>query len=327
MEILHLRYFVAVAEALSFTRAAERLGMSTSPLSQRIKGLEQELGIRLFIRDNRTVTLTPFGEALLPLARSVVEGFDAIRPTMRALARSGHNSIRLGLSGEVPTRLRDTALHLLASEHPEVVVQIYSGNTRTLLEMLGAGELEMAFVTGPVARPGLGSMLFSRRPAGVVVARGIGYDDKSSVRLDELRGLSFATRDADLAPEAYGHIDRLLRQSALNERHTFAYDDLAGLRHLVAARQAFTLSGMDDGILHHMFEGEDVVFLAIEGVHLEFTTVGVWRLDRETSDSLVKLVVDTLGRLRVPDAVHTPSSSSRTVDKEVSAEGPHREES
>jgi DNA-binding transcriptional LysR family regulator len=73
--MLHLRYFVAVAEELNFTRAAERLHMATSPLSQRIRDLERELGAPLFLRNSRKVELTAAGERFLPAARDTIERF------------------------------------------------------------------------------------------------------------------------------------------------------------------------------------------------------------------------------------------------------------
>jgi DNA-binding transcriptional LysR family regulator len=71
--MLHLRYFVAVAEELNFSQAARRLHMAASPLSQRIKDLERELGHELFERTTHRVDLTPAGAALLPMARDILE--------------------------------------------------------------------------------------------------------------------------------------------------------------------------------------------------------------------------------------------------------------
>ncbi|MGL6234768.1 MAG: LysR family transcriptional regulator [Segniliparus sp.] len=78
LDVHDLRCFLAVAERLSFTRAARDLHTSTSPLSRRIRDMEHTLGVKLFLRDTRSVELTFTGSALLPIARDIVEKFDEI---------------------------------------------------------------------------------------------------------------------------------------------------------------------------------------------------------------------------------------------------------
>ena len=75
MELRHFEAFVAVAEELHFSKAAERLHIAQPPLSQRIRQMEKQLGVDLFVRSTRSVVLTPAGEALLGPARKVTRGF------------------------------------------------------------------------------------------------------------------------------------------------------------------------------------------------------------------------------------------------------------
>lgn len=89
-----MRYFVAVAEELNFGRAAARLHIAGPSLSQQIKSLERDLGVQLFERDRRTVTLTAFGETLLPRTRALLEQADELRRTARGFAVS--EPVRLG---------------------------------------------------------------------------------------------------------------------------------------------------------------------------------------------------------------------------------------
>jgi DNA-binding transcriptional LysR family regulator len=103
VELRQLRYFVAVAEELNFGRAAARLLIAGPSLSQQIKALEQDLGLGLFIRDRRSVALTPAGAALLPEVRALLERADELRRSAERL--SGAGSVRLGYVNWLPPNL------------------------------------------------------------------------------------------------------------------------------------------------------------------------------------------------------------------------------
>src|ERR1700722_11862721 len=97
MELRHLRYFVAIAEERSFTRASERLWVAQPGLSTQIRRLESELGVRLFERHTRGVDLTDAGEVFLERARTALEAADAARATGSDLRQGLVGSIRLGI--------------------------------------------------------------------------------------------------------------------------------------------------------------------------------------------------------------------------------------
>ncbi|MEU9386666.1 LysR family transcriptional regulator [Streptomyces sp. NPDC048279] len=103
VELRQLRYFVAVAEELNFGRAAERLLIAGPSLSQQIKALERDLGVRLFDRNRRSVSLTAAGAALLPHTRALLERADDLKH--RAGQLSGSQSVRLGYVNWLPPDL------------------------------------------------------------------------------------------------------------------------------------------------------------------------------------------------------------------------------
>ncbi len=103
MELRQLRYFVAVAEELHFGRAAARLLIAGPSLSQQIKALERDLGVPLFARDRRTVTLTAAGAALLPEVRALLDRADELR--RRAQQLSGSEPVRIGYVNWLPPDL------------------------------------------------------------------------------------------------------------------------------------------------------------------------------------------------------------------------------
>jgi DNA-binding transcriptional LysR family regulator len=121
VELRQVRYFVAVADELHFGRAAERLLIAGPSLSQQIKALERDLGVQLFIRDRRSVALTPAGAALLPHARALLERADDLRN--RAARIAGSEPARLGyvnwLPPDLATRTSEVArLHIDAWVEP-----------------------------------------------------------------------------------------------------------------------------------------------------------------------------------------------------------------
>jgi DNA-binding transcriptional LysR family regulator len=124
VELRQLRYFIAVAEELHFGRAAERLLIAGPSLSQQIKALERDLGVRLFDRDRRSVALTPAGAALLPHVRALLERADDLRN--RAARIAGSEPVRLGyvswLPPDLTTRTSEVArLHTGAWVEPSHV--------------------------------------------------------------------------------------------------------------------------------------------------------------------------------------------------------------
>ncbi|MFB9834472.1 LysR family transcriptional regulator [Actinoallomurus acaciae] len=137
MELRQLRYFVAVAEELNFGRAAERLLIAGPSLSQQIKALERDLGVRLFDRDRRSVSLTPAGAALLPHIRAVLERADDVRG--RAARMSGSEPVRLGYVSRLPADLV-ARVSVVARPH----IDAWVAPSHTQAARVSAGSLDLA---------------------------------------------------------------------------------------------------------------------------------------------------------------------------------------
>jgi DNA-binding transcriptional LysR family regulator len=299
MEVFHLRYFVAVAQELSFTRAAALLHLATSPLSRRVQDLERELGCRLFVRAHHSISLTPEGERLLPLATELIRQFDRVPEVVREGAAVVGRRARIGIAPDVPPRLRDSLLAALARRHPDVSPRLVPASTEPLRRKVTAGEIDIALVHGPVADRGVRVQRLGSQPVGVAVARGTGFDHRGSVRLPEFAHLPYVSVDPGLAPEVYRRADQALTRAGVYERIVIDGDSLAGLAHLVATGQAFTLVGMEVGATHKAFAGEPVLILPIADVELRVSTEVIWEGRREVAGDVVADLVAVVASLRV----------------------------
>lgn len=153
MELRHLRYFVAVAEELHFRRAAERLHVAQPAVSEQVRKLEEELGVRLFDRTQRNVALTDAGAALLTEAHRVLRQAEAAR--LAARSASDRPGLRIGY---VPTALRASiprALRRLVAAMPNLQTTIVPGAGLELVDAVRAGELDVAVVSLPVPTAGV----------------------------------------------------------------------------------------------------------------------------------------------------------------------------
>ncbi|MGW1318674.1 LysR family transcriptional regulator [Streptomyces sp. NPDC002426] len=150
MHFQQLAYFVAVAEARHFTRAAEEVHVSQPSLSQQIKALENELGAELFSRARGNIALTDAGEALLPLARRILADADTARHEVQELVQLRRGRIRLGATPSVCTGLLPEVLRAFHGAHPGIQLLIEEGGSHDLVRQLARGALDLALLVLPL---------------------------------------------------------------------------------------------------------------------------------------------------------------------------------
>ncbi|MFJ6750007.1 MULTISPECIES: LysR substrate-binding domain-containing protein [unclassified Streptomyces] len=159
MELRQVRYFVMVAQELHFGRAAERLHIVQSAVSQQIRRLERELAADLFDRSSRQVRLTAVGERFLPEARALLAAEERARAVVAEMAHSRAGTLRLGTSTGLGTHL-DRVLDAYAVLAPETTVDLVAAPARERLDQVAAGTLDAAFVRGVPAGSGRDGLRF-----------------------------------------------------------------------------------------------------------------------------------------------------------------------
>jgi DNA-binding transcriptional LysR family regulator len=155
MELRHLRYFVAVAEELHFRRAAERLHVAQPAVSEQVRKLEEELGVRLLNRTQRSVSLTEAGAAMLYEARRVLQQADRTMAVARDTVTAAATRLRVGYLPDSLPVVVPRALQELNRTMPNTNVSLETGAARTLIEDVRAGRLDAAVVSLPAPTAGL----------------------------------------------------------------------------------------------------------------------------------------------------------------------------
>ncbi|MEC9364670.1 MAG: LysR family transcriptional regulator [Sinimarinibacterium flocculans] len=185
MELRHLRYFVAVAEARHFTRAARALGIGQPPLSQQIQALERELGTALFERRPRAVALTAAGEALLEDARRILRDAERAAERVRRVARGEAGRLRVGMINSAPFHpLIPRVIREFRRAHPQLALSLDEGPTPMLAAAVRDEVLDVAFVRPLLgAEPGLASEVVADEDMVVALPSGHPLAKKGSVPL------------------------------------------------------------------------------------------------------------------------------------------------
>ncbi|NGN66759.1 LysR family transcriptional regulator [Streptomyces sp. A7024] len=195
--IRHLDCFVAVAEESHFGRAAARLGMAQPPLSQRIKRLEAELGVRLFERTSRQVTITKAGVLLLDDARDLLARSEALRATARRIRDGESGLLRAALPPDIAGESVAAILADFERHCPGVELELRELSTARQLDAFAARELDVGLIHHPCDVTGLGLGPVLHREMGVLLAR-----DAPAAELDEVPLAALAGHGLVLFPRA-----------------------------------------------------------------------------------------------------------------------------
>src|SRR5512134_3816618 len=150
MELRTLRYFVTLAEELHFGRAAQRLSITQPPLSLAIRGLEEELGVRLFARTRRQVGLTHAGAAFLEQAREILARTGAAAELARAADRGAVGRLAIGFMSASIYTLLPAVLRDFAASHPGVRLELRELTLPQQATALRRRDIHVGFVRPPI---------------------------------------------------------------------------------------------------------------------------------------------------------------------------------
>jgi LysR family hca operon transcriptional activator len=241
MELRHLRYFVAVAEAGGLTVAAERkLHTSQPSLSRQIRDLEDEVGAQLLTRRARGIELTPAGRAFLEHARTALSQVEAATEAARRVAHPAKPCFSMGfLTGHELTWMPE-ALQILRDELPNIDVMISSQYSPLLADGLLKGKIDAAFLRRERGVPDLAFRLLVKEPLVVVLPSDHRLAALKAISPQDLVGETFVTV-SDTAPVLRVVIDDYLKRSGINITPHHEADHLAMAMSLIASTRGVGL--------------------------------------------------------------------------------------
>jgi DNA-binding transcriptional LysR family regulator len=287
--MLHLRYFVAVAEELNFTAAARKLHMAASPLSQRIKDLEHELGQKLFDRSTHHVTLTPAGSALLPIARDILEQVNSIPWRLKEASRPTRSTVFLGMPAGVHPDLRERVNALAERVRDRFELKRWPGTTSDLVGAVHDGKLALTLARLPVTDPALEQLLVMSERLGAIVPADR-FAGRDSIALSELTEFAYVASPAEMLPAYFDQLDRQLNELGIKKRIKLSNTGYGGISELISEGLAFSISMLDEKSPMQGYRLENVLALPFTDFQPRLDTGLLWRRDRGEHGDLTGLV-------------------------------------
>ncbi|GAA4554160.1 LysR family transcriptional regulator [Amycolatopsis samaneae] len=289
MEMLHLRYFVAVAEELNFSAAARRLHMAASPLSQRVKDLEHELGQQLFDRSTHHVTLTPAGSALLPIARDILEQVGSIPWRLREATKPRRGTLFLGMPAGVHPDLRARVNELARRCADRYELKRWPGTSADLVAAVHDGKLALSLVRLPIADPALDVLTVMSERLGAVVPADR-FAGRDSVALAELSEFAYVASPGETTPAYFEQLDHQLTTLGIRKRIRLTNMGYGGVTEIISSEKAFSVSMLDERSPMHGYRLDNVAVLPFTDFHPQLDTGLIWRADRADGGDLDELV-------------------------------------
>jgi DNA-binding transcriptional LysR family regulator len=200
MELRHLRYFVVVAEELNFCRAAERLRIAQPPLSVQIRHLEEELGVQLFYRVKRRITLSPAGEVLFSQARRLLREAEQIADQVREAASGKTGSLSIGFVGTAMYDILPGALRIFRSAFPKIQLNLEDIHSSHQVQALQRRKIDVGFTRPPVRDAFLETEEVVRERLMVALPQKHRFRDRSEIALAELADEPFLICSTNCEP-------------------------------------------------------------------------------------------------------------------------------
>jgi DNA-binding transcriptional LysR family regulator len=305
VELRHLRYFVAVAEELNFSRAAQRLCMAQPPLSVQIKQLERELGVRLFDRTGRGVRLTYAGRLLLEEARRILV---QVEQTIRVLQEADQGEIGSLSLGFIPAASNDILPEILRefrSRAPKVELFLHEMMPDRAIQRLHDRRIDVSFLFLPREDEIVRCKIICREPLVIALPETHPLASEPSLEMRALAGEDFVLPARYSTPSLYGKVTEICRQAGFTPK---AIQEEVGLMQTIVGLVA---GGIGVALVPASLQNlnrKGVVYKEIQDLKPSVEMGVVWRREDDADPVLTSFlqVVDEASRRRRGEQKEAP---------------------
>jgi len=246
VELRHLRYFVAVAEAENVLRAAtQKLHVSQPAVSRQIRDLEDELGVLLFERTGKAVNLTDAGRLFLKEARAVLERTDEAVANVRGFAQAGETELHVGYSPLPGARIVPAALRAFQQAMPNVHVKLHDWSNEEIVAGLRDGRLQLALIVPPFKRGEFHDLRFEelvRESVRIAVPPNHPLAQRRSVSLAAAAEEPFVGLTREHSPSYYMYLAAIFAGVKNKPRVVEEHDSMLGVLSAVEAGTGVSLA-------------------------------------------------------------------------------------
>ena len=277
MEFRHLRYFIAVAEELNFTRAAERLHIAQPPLSRQIQQLEEEIGVQLFTRTRKSVVLTNAGQTFLLEARKLLSQAERALETIRPSKSRESGTVRVGIAAGLGEKIAAVFTDF-GGRFPLISIQCNDILSSFQNEALRNRVIDVGFLRPPVDPRVLTSEHLFNEPILVLVSRSNPLSRRKTLRMADLEHETLLLHDRRVSTGIYDKVLEIYRNAHVNpaivHTNTGPYEEAGTM--LVARNKGIFLVG--GAQTHRAFTGE-VTTIPLNEKDAFFEVHVAWRRD------------------------------------------------
>src|SRR6516164_4724142 len=244
MELRHLRYFVAVAEALNFTKASARLRVAQPALSRQVQDLEDEIGVDLMKRSPRGVTLTAEGKLFLEEARDVLRRADESVKKVRALARGEYGELHVGYAPTPTVEILPGALAAFQKAVPEAKVLLHDMSSDEILDGLHNGGLQLAVTAWPSAQyhPDVEFESLKTYPVCAALSASHPLARLKTIPLEKIAVEPLITLNRKNYPDAHSMLENIFQSLGVKPRIALECDSSSSVITAIEAGRGITLS-------------------------------------------------------------------------------------